>query len=74
MEKLQYITGRNVESFASVDHSVLKSDLSTLFYEALKDVANKESSCEFSLFRGIPYRNIDSQLNKAEISHFDLSY
>lgn len=36
----------------------LKSDLSTLFYEALKMARTKRSSSKFSFFRGIPYRNM----------------
>ncbi|PID02113.1 ATP-dependent helicase DinG [Sporosarcina sp. P2] len=33
----------------------MKSDVSTLFYEALKQARGKETSSEYSLFRGIPY-------------------
>lgn len=39
----------------------LKSDLSTLFYEALKRARTKNTGQEFSFFRGIPYRNIPLQ-------------
>jgi ATP-dependent DNA helicase DinG len=35
----------------------LKSDLSTLFYEALKIARTKSTGIEFLFFRGIPYRN-----------------
>ncbi|PID25758.1 ATP-dependent DNA helicase DinG [Sporosarcina sp. P7] len=33
----------------------MKSDVSTLFYEALKQVRGKETSSDYALFRGIPY-------------------
>lgn len=33
----------------------MKSDVSTLFYEALKHVRGKETSSDYALFRGIPY-------------------
>ncbi len=36
----------------------LKSDLSTLFYEALKRARTASKGQEFSFFRGIPYRKI----------------
>ena len=36
----------------------LKSDLSTLFYEALKMARTKRTSTDYSFFRGIPYRNM----------------
>ncbi|MBO0586557.1 ATP-dependent DNA helicase DinG [Sporosarcina sp. E16_8] len=36
----------------------LKSDLSTLFYEALKMARTKKTSANYSFFRGIPYRNM----------------
>ena len=36
----------------------LKSDLSTLFYEALKMARMKRTSSDYSFFRGIPYRNM----------------
>ena len=51
----------------------LKTDLAALFYDALKEARNKSLPAEFSTFRGIPYRNIDSE-NKAEISHFDYPF
>ncbi|MEK5070625.1 ATP-dependent DNA helicase DinG [Sporosarcina sp. FSL K6-1508] len=36
----------------------LKSDFSTLFYEALKKARTKRRGTGFSTFRGIPYRNM----------------
>ena len=36
----------------------LKSDLSTPFYEALKNARTKRVDKDFSTFRGIPYRTI----------------
>ncbi|PIC81209.1 ATP-dependent helicase DinG [Sporosarcina sp. P18a] len=33
----------------------MKSDVSTLFYEALKQARGKETSSDYALFRGIPY-------------------
>ena len=36
----------------------LKSDLSTLFHEALKSARTKSTGNEYSFFRGIPYRNV----------------
>lgn len=38
----------------------LKSDLSSLFYEALKGARKKTASPAFASFRGIPYRRIES--------------
>ena len=38
----------------------LKSDLSTLFYEALKIARTKRTSTDYSNFRGIPYRNMST--------------
>ena len=38
----------------------LKTDLAALFYDALKEARNKSLPAEFSTFRGIPYRNIES--------------
>ena len=38
----------------------LKSDLAALFYDALKEARKKSLPAEFSTFRGIPYRNIES--------------
>ncbi|PID16686.1 ATP-dependent helicase DinG [Sporosarcina sp. P34] len=35
----------------------MKSDVSTLFYEALKQARGKETSSDYALFRGIPYLN-----------------
>ncbi len=51
----------------------LKTDLAGLFYDALKDARNKSLPSEFSTFRGIPYRNIES-VNKVEMSHFDYPF
>jgi ATP-dependent DNA helicase DinG len=45
----------------------LKSDFSTLFYEALKRARTKRSGTEFSFFRGIPYLN--TTISKT--SHFE---
>ena len=45
----------------------LKSDLSTLFYEALKMARMKKISPDYSFFRGIPYRN----MSIARDNHFD---
>ncbi|MBO0600404.1 ATP-dependent DNA helicase DinG [Sporosarcina sp. E16_3] len=44
----------------------LKSDLSTLFYEALKLARTKKISSDYSFFRGIPYRN----MSIAKDNHF----
>jgi ATP-dependent DNA helicase DinG len=51
----------------------LKTDLAALFYDALKEARNKSLPAEFSTFRGIPYRNIESE-NKVELSHFDYPF
>ena len=51
----------------------LKTDLAGLFYDALTDARNKSLPSEFSTFRGIPYRNIES-VNKVEMSHFDYPF
>lgn len=38
----------------------LKSNLASLFYEALKNARNKRPSPDYATFRGIPYRLVDS--------------
>lgn len=39
----------------------LKSDLSTLFYEALKRARKKSLGRDWSFFRGIPYKNLSTE-------------
>ncbi|MBE1554138.1 ATP-dependent DNA helicase DinG [Sporosarcina limicola] len=47
----------------------LKTDLSTLFYEALKKARTRSQGQEFEYFRGIPYRQVQIR----ETNHFGLS-
>ncbi|MHA6259661.1 ATP-dependent DNA helicase DinG [Sporosarcina sp. CAU 1771] len=48
---------------------LLKSDLSSVFNEALKTSRKKIQSAEFPTFRGIPYRKIDRFNNVSSIEH-----
>lgn len=52
----------------------LKSDVSTLFYEALKSARKKETPARFTLFRGIPYQTETSTPLGSELPfHFPTS-
>ncbi len=51
----------------------LKSNLASLFYEALKNARNKRLHADYAIFRGIPYRLV-SNSKRTEISELDYPF